>query len=221
MTALQIYRGGKVRGNDDMCFYGQTSIAGGAVRLKQVKSPRFDVDLEKVPSDVEKIVITATTEGGKTFGQLSGVNMDVSVHTLSIPGQGRSEAALILAEIYKRNGAWKVRNVGQGFNGGLAQLATHLDVEIAEEKNYSPAPAAAPNPATSVNLSKVTLTKAGDRSRISLDKAQDGIVRVSATWIEHQSWVLNVSFDGPPVFKKGRGIFGRILGADGPKYANP
>lgn len=51
-----------------------------------------------------------------------------------------AESALILAELYLRNGAWKVQVVGQGFRGGLAALASHLGVEIA-------APAAAPSPA--------------------------------------------------------------------------
>jgi tellurite resistance protein TerA len=187
VTALQIYAGGKVRGDDDMCFYGQPSIAGGAVRLTQGSSPRFDIELARVPGDVEKIVITATAEGGKTFGQLGDVSMDVGSHILSIPGQGRTEAALILAEIYRRNGAWKVRNVGQGFNGGLAQLATHFGVEIAAEGGSAPAPTPPkakpkPAPAPSVNLSKVNLTK--NESTVDLKKSDGrfGKIRVNLNW---------------------------------------
>jgi tellurite resistance protein TerA len=180
VTALQIYPGGKVRGDDDMCFYGQPSISGGAVKLTQGGSPRFDIDVSKVPADVEKIVLTATADCGKTFGQLGDVTLDVGPHCLTIPGQGRSEAALILAEVYKRNGAWKVRNVGQGFNGGLAQLATHFGVEIADEAPAAAPPA--PKPAALVSLSKVNLTKTD--STVSLKKADGrfGKIRVNLNW---------------------------------------
>jgi tellurite resistance protein TerA len=85
--------------------------------------------------------------------------------------------------------------VGQGFNGGLAKLAPHLGVEVAE-----PAPAPAPPPPKPtpalpkaepapppkpVSLTKVTLTKSGASSRISLDKSAGGVVRVTATWIDN------------------------------------
>lgn len=189
VTALQIYPGGKVRGDDDMCFYGQPSIAGGALRLTQGASPRFDVDLGKVPGDVEKIVITATAEGGKTFGQLGDVSMDVGPHNLSIPCQGRSEAALILAELYKRNGIWKVRNVGQGFNGGLAQLATHFGVDIADDGDNVPAAAQTPpkanpkpTPAPTVNLSKVNLTKTDSTVNLKKSDGRFGKIRVNLNW---------------------------------------
>lgn len=184
VTALQIYADGRVRGDGDMCFYGQPVVSNGAMRLTLDGNPRFDVDLGQVPGDVEKIVFTATADGGKTFEQLGDVSMKISAHSLQVPGAGRTEAALILAEIYRRNGAWKIRNVGQGFNGGLAQLATHFGVEIADD-GAAAAPPPKPAPSPAVNLSKVTLTKAGERSRISLDKTGDGIVRINATWIDN------------------------------------
>ena len=96
VTALQIYPGGKVRSDDDMCFYGQPSIAGGAVRLTQGPNPRFDIDLGKVPGDVEKIVITATAEGSKTFGQLGDVSMDLGrTVPVSLPQARRASAARV------------------------------------------------------------------------------------------------------------------------------
>lgn len=190
VTALQIYPGGKVRSDDDMCFYGQPSISGGAVVFTQGSKPRFDIDFSRVPREVEKIVLIATVEGGKTFGQIDDVVIEVGPHRLSILGQGRSEAALILAEIYKRNDAWKVRNVGQGFNGGLAQIATHFGVEIADQGASSPPPSssspkpseAALAPKPSVSLSKVNLTKT-DKT-VSLKKADGkfGKIRVNLNW---------------------------------------
>lgn len=188
VAALQIYPGGKVRGDGDMCFYGQTEISGGALRLSAGGKPRFDLDLARVHGDVEKIVLTATTEDGKTFGNLGDVTLQAGGHRLVIPGQGRSEAALILAEIYKRNGAWKIRNVGQGFDGGLAQLAMHFGVEIANDGDSnpvspvpsSPASTAAASPA--VSLSKVSLTKSEKTVSLKKSDGRFGKIRVNLNW---------------------------------------
>jgi hypothetical protein len=85
-----------------------------------------------------------------------------------------TETALILAELYQRNGAWKVRVVGQGFNGGLAALATHLGVDISEPEQTAPPPVSPPAPALSpsqISLEKrmVSLEKK-DKELLSLVK---------------------------------------------------
>ena len=41
-----------------------------------------------------------------------------------------SETALVLAEVYRRGGAWKIRAVGQGYADGLAGIATDFGVSI-------------------------------------------------------------------------------------------
>lgn len=185
VAALQIYPDGKVRGDGDMCFYGQPEISGGAVRLSAGSKPSFNLDLARIPADVEKVVFTATSEDGETFGNLGDVTLQAGGHHLVVPGQGRSEAALILAEIYKRNGAWKIRNVGQGFDGGLAQLAMHFGVEIAAETGSSPSappPKSNSSAAPSVSLSKVSLTK--QEKTVSLKKSDGkfGKIRVNLNW---------------------------------------
>lgn len=97
---------------------------------------------------------------------------------------GRSEAALIVAEIYKRNGAWKIRNVSQGFNGGLAALATHFGVEIAApELAPTPQPAPGPQPAPKpVSLSKVSLTKNERTVSLKKDDGRFGRIKVNLNW---------------------------------------
>ncbi|MBC6437347.1 MAG: TerD family protein [Rhodobacteraceae bacterium] len=183
-SALQLYAGGKVRGDGDMCFFNQPAIGGGAVCLSTSGGRSiFEVDTSRIAVDVEKIVFTATLDAGN-FGAASAVTVTGSQgHRLIVDTAGRSEAALILAEIYQRNGQWKLRNVSQGFNGGLAALATHFGVEVAAPQPApKPAPAPAPKP---LSLSKITLTKPGESSRISLNKTSGGIVRVSATWIDN------------------------------------
>lgn len=194
MSAFLVGPAGQVRSDADMCFYGQPSVAAGTVALESAQDgeTRFAVRLGQIPSGVEKIVFTATVHENKApFGKIADIALDVGGVRGRIPCAGMTETALILAEIYQRNGAWKVRVIGQGFNGGLAALATHLGVEI---EGASAPPAAAPQatppspPPTSsppVSLTKVTLTKAGASSRISLDKKAGGIIRVTATWIDN------------------------------------
>ena len=186
MTALQLYANGKVRGDGDMCFFNQPMIGGGSVSLSTsgVRSS-FDVDLSRIATDVEKIVFTATLDGSN-FGDVSSVKVTSSEgHDLVVETANRSEAALILAEIYKRNGQWKLRNVGQGFNGGLAALATHFGIEVAAPE---PGPAPAPKPVSRpVSLSKVSLTKTERTVSLKKDDGRFGRIQVNLNWNQKQS----------------------------------
>lgn len=190
VSAFLVTASGKVRSDADMCFYGQPSVAGGAVALTGSENgeTRFTAAPGQIPAGVEKVIFTATIhEDRAAFGRLSEIGIDVSGIRGLIPCSGMTETALILAELYLRSGSWKVRVVGQGFNGGLAALATHLGVEIAEPR---PAPASSPVRQTtpvrkSVSLKKVTLSKKGASSRITLDKHVGGIIRITATWIDN------------------------------------
>ncbi|KZK79079.1 General stress protein 16U [Pseudovibrio sp. W64] len=198
ITALQIYAGGKVRGDNDMCFYNQPSISDGAVKFEQSNSgATFNLNLSGIPEEAEKIVFTATTDDANPFSALNGrLALSLDATHIEISCADREERALILAEIYKRNGAWKVRHVGQGFNGGLQAIAEHFGIEVAAP---SEAPVSMPNPVPKpatppkINLSKVSLTK--NESRISLKKENGryGKIRVNLNWNQK---------------KKSSGIFG-------------
>jgi hypothetical protein len=50
---------------------------------------------------------------------------------------------VVLAEIYRRTGEWKIRNVGQGYASGLAGLASDYGIVVAEPPP-PPAPASPP-----------------------------------------------------------------------------
>ena len=190
----------KVRSDDDMIFYGQRQSKDGAVQIKELASgdasgrkTSFAVDLSKLAADVTSLAIVGTT------GSAGGARPVSALETLSIATDGAdpivfdiatgdaSEAALILGELYLRNGQWKFRAVAQGFNGGLAPLAHNYGVSIDEPAAPAPAPAAPPpppaNPApASVNLSKVTLTKA--KPTVSLAKKSEGFgqIEINLNW---------------------------------------
>lgn len=54
------------------------------------------------------------------------------------------ETAFILGELYRRQGAWKFRAVGQGYGTGLEGLATDFGISVDEPQQ----PARAPQPQT-------------------------------------------------------------------------
>ncbi|MFC0709958.1 TerD family protein [Azorhizophilus paspali] len=184
VSAFLLGANGKVRGDTDMCFYGQTTVANGAVKLSQSESGQvvFDLNLDRLDIDVEKVALTATIyENRARFTACPHLTLNITGGIeASIPTQGMQETALILGEFYRRQGAWKFRCVAQGFAGGLEPLATHFGVEIATPPA---APLPTPTSQPKINLNKITLDKA--RSSISLEKKGDGDfgeIKINLNW---------------------------------------
>lgn len=192
VSAFLVDASGKVRGDGDMCFYGQPVVEAGAVALvgNAAGEAAFGLDLARLPIAVTKIVFAATIhENRATFSALRELCYQISGSGPGgvIPCAGRSETAMLLAEIYRHNGAWKIRTIGQGFNGGLQALATHLGVTIKEPTPAPipaapPAPKPAPKPSAPVSLTKISLTK--QSSSVSLRKSGSGFgnIRVNLNW---------------------------------------
>src|SRR5581483_7565903 len=108
------------------------------------------VDTAALPPGIEKVVVTASPDAaGQTFqgieptATIRGAD-DNSVLATFTPPQLGTETALVIVEIYLRNGAWKARAVGQGYANGLAGIATDFGVTVEEP---APAPVAPPQPA--------------------------------------------------------------------------
>ncbi|MFF7327798.1 TerD family protein [[Kitasatospora] papulosa] len=149
VSGLLLTADGKVRSDDDFIFYNQPSGPGVTYRPGGGSAPdAIVVDTTAVPPGIEKIVVTASPDAaGRTF---QGVEPTATVRnaddgsTLATftPPQLGSETALVVIEIYLRNGAWKARAVGQGYANGLAGIATDFGVSVEEPAAAAPAPAA-------------------------------------------------------------------------------
>lgn len=206
-SAFMVGADGKVSNDEHFVFYGFQTSPDGSVRF--IPSPPdqsdvqgFEVDPAKAGSAVESIDVCVTIhEGrsrGQSFGGLKGIFarlVDLSsgqeIARFDLQPTGMKETAITLAKLYRRNGQWKFRAVGQGFAGGLAPLARQYGVDVAEEAPAPPVqekPAAPPSPPTaptakSVSLTKVTLEKRGQS--VSLEKKRDegfGEVVVNLNW---------------------------------------
>jgi len=210
-AAYRLTSSGKVRGDGDMIFYGQTRSDDGSVSFRGHDSDGFfDINLPAQANEIEKIALAFSSN--QTLSQLGEVDIQVLqgsqvLITCQLSSAGRDEKAIILAECYRRQGNWKFRFIAQGFNGGLKPLSEHFGVEIADEapeQNQSQSQAIntqKPNRSTqsngnqntaqsnpppipaspSVNLSKITLTK--NQSSINLTKRDDfGKIAVNLNW---------------------------------------
>ncbi|MFE2995607.1 TerD family protein [Nocardia sp. NPDC059246] len=139
---------GRVRSDADFVFYNQPLHASGAVRHHGKQTGPVIVDalsvhLGRVEPQIDAIVLAASADGG-TFAQFRGLH----VRLVDMGGvelarfdstDATSETAFVLGELYRRDGGWKFRAVGQGYDSGLAGLATDFGISVDE------APAPQPN----------------------------------------------------------------------------
>ncbi|MFD0370721.1 TerD family protein [Streptomyces sp. NPDC059071] len=155
VSGLLLGANGKVRSDDDFIFYNQPAGPGVTYRSGGGAAPdAILVDTTAVPAGIEKIVVTASPDAaGQSFQGIEPTATlrnadDGSVLATFTPPRLGTETALVVMEIYLRNGAWKARAVGQGYANGLAGIATDFGVSVDEEPTPAPAaaPAAAPAP---------------------------------------------------------------------------
>ncbi len=154
LSALLLQAHGKVGVEEDFVFYNQPQHPSGAVvHLTRSQTgqdfDRIDVELDRVPADVARVVITASVSGAN-FGQISGLEltMDSALtdQRLAIfPMRGNAETAFICGELYRRAGAWKFRAVGQGYSAGLAGIATDFGITV-DDAPPPPPPPVKPQP---------------------------------------------------------------------------
>ncbi|WP_107309248.1 TerD family protein [Streptomyces sp. TP-A0356] len=152
VSALLLTADGKVRSDDDFIFYNQPMGPGVTYRSGGGTNPdSITVDTTAVPPGIEKIVVTASPDAaGQTFQGIEPTATirnadDNGILATFTPPQLGTETALVVVEIYLRNGAWKARAVGQGYANGLAGIATDFGVTV-EEPAATAQPVAAPPP---------------------------------------------------------------------------
>ncbi|MFJ6066924.1 TerD family protein [Streptomyces tendae] len=150
--------GGKVRSDADFVFYNQPAHASGAVRHEGKRdaggrvTDSLLVDLARVEPAIETVILAASSDGGP-FGRVPDLYIEVRdtaqntvVARFDNPGAS-VETAFVLGEFYRRQGAWKFRAVGQGYDSGLEGLATDYGISVDEPQHASPAtPPAQPAP---------------------------------------------------------------------------
>jgi len=190
-----------------MVFYNQLAAPGDAVKLALSSGKaRFDINLDALPAAITQLVFVAAIDGAQTMRNLgpSRLTLGSAVEFPLDAAVFGDEKAVILANLYRKDGVWRFGAVGQGFNGGLSALLTHFGGSEAAPGTPPPSPTPTPAPAK-INLSKVTLEKRGDK--VSLDKRGApgyGRIHVNLNW--------NQSAMAAPAPEK-TGFLARLTGA--------
>ncbi|AOP46480.1 TerD family protein [Streptomyces lydicus] len=152
VSGLLLAADGKVRSDADFVFYNQPAGPGVTHSAAPAGGDTITVDTAAVPDGIEKIVVTASLDAaGATFAGTEPTATvrnadDGSALASFTPPRLGTETALVVVEIYRRAGAWKVRAVGQGYADGLAGIATDFGVTVDEPAAPAAAPQAPPVP---------------------------------------------------------------------------
>ena len=148
-SAFLLSASGKVRSDADFIFYNQAKSADGSVEhagdnrtgAGDGDDESIIVDLTRIPSDVEKVAVAVTIHDAESrnqnFGQVSSAYVrcvneanNTEVARFDLSEDASVETAMIFGEIYRHNGEWKFKAIGQGFKGGLGPLAQNYGVNI-------------------------------------------------------------------------------------------
>lgn len=129
---------GRVDGDADFVFYNQPDAPGVRLRGSVVT-----VERNLLRAGATRLTLVAgPTQHAISPGQLElsvgGRGLELRFTAPPSPGV----RALLLAEVYRRSGEWRLRALGQGYADGLAGIARDYGVEVIEDS----APPAAPPP---------------------------------------------------------------------------
>ncbi len=101
----------------------------------------INIDLKTVPPQAASIVITVSIYDAESrrqsFGQVRNayirvVNLanDVELARYDLTEDASVETAMVFGEVYRYNGEWKFRAIGQGYASGLAGIAKDFGVNV-------------------------------------------------------------------------------------------
>ena len=142
LMVFQLGADHKVRSDADFVFFNQPASPEGAVRL--AAADRITADLNAIPASIETLAVAVALDDSVpgSLAAIGGLGVTVT-GGVEAPAAGlSSERAAVLIEIYRRAGAWKVRNVSAGWAAGLSALAGEHGVSVDD----APTPEALPSP---------------------------------------------------------------------------
>ena len=145
-SAFLLGENGKLQRDEDFVFYNNLESRNKAV-VHTGDNLTGDgdgddevimIDFTKIPSDIKKIAICVTIHDavarGQNFGQVSNAYIRIAkmadefdtvgepVLKFDLEEEFSVETALVVAEIYQKNGEWKFNAVAAGYQGGLEAI---------------------------------------------------------------------------------------------------
>lgn len=186
-----------------MVFFNQTSAPDDAIRL--IGPGQFEINLGALPATIDRLVFTAAIDG-------VGAMKDISSSRFVVSGPGAPSAAtcefdggtftvekaIMVVDIYRKGGEWRVRANLQGFKEGLSALVRHFGGEVSDEPATAPpAPATPPLVQATFSLEKKVAAQApallslAKKAQISLEKNNLTKVRAKLAFVLDVSGSMN------------------------------
>ncbi|MGW3669380.1 CAP domain-containing protein [Streptomyces sp. NPDC005141] len=134
VSALITDDGGTVRGDGDFVFYNQPAAPGA-----RLDGDRLTIDPARLrPGAARVTVVVSPADPGTPLGRLPSPTVQVTspdgrLLARFTPPRPQRETVLLLAELYRRGTAWKLRALGQGYADGLAGVARDFGVDVTED----------------------------------------------------------------------------------------
>ncbi|WP_131746193.1 TerD family protein [Frankia sp. Cppng1_Ct_nod] len=151
-SVLLLADSGKIRSEADFVFYNQratpdrTVVHHGeqTIGLSDEVHEQLTIDLAALPLTVVRIVIAASIDQSD-FSGVDGLHLRADRSDVSPDAGGQPnlaapvrfalprlgvERAVLLAELYRRDGGWRLRSIGQGYADGLAGIARDFGVHV-------------------------------------------------------------------------------------------
>ncbi|MGW7692544.1 TerD family protein [Streptomyces asiaticus] len=129
---------GTVHGAEWVAHPASPQLAGIEVPKQAAAAHRLAVDLDAMPEHIHRVTVLLalpTGVGGPArfgamaapFVAVTGLDgTEIASYTIT---DLDSESAVAALELYRRQGAWKVRAIGQGYAGGLAAMLLDQGLE--------------------------------------------------------------------------------------------
>jgi stress response protein SCP2 len=160
-----------------MTFFNQPKTPCGAVELSTPAGDTlgFSCQLAKLPAKIDKLVFTAAIDGATSMRQIQNGHLRFllagqEIARFAFSGADfQDEKAVMLGELYRKDGTWRFSAIGQGFNGGMAALVQHFGGEVAEE---TPLPTSSKLSLEKKLASAPKLIDLAKKATVSLEKYQ-------------------------------------------------
>ncbi|MDR1049653.1 MAG: TerD family protein [Deltaproteobacteria bacterium] len=148
-SAFLLSENDKIKQPKDFIFYNNLASGDGSVEHTgdnrtgegEGDDESIKVNLAAVPEHVRKIAVVVTIHEAdvrrQNFGMVSNAFMRVintennqEIARFDLTEDMSTETAMIFGEVYRHNGEWKFKAVGQGYSGGLAAMAANYGVSV-------------------------------------------------------------------------------------------